>query len=87
MSGWTARKIGETWVVHNEDAQLIADVKTNEKDARVLAAARTLLDACEVALKGHGRVHEDSCPIGPHSDVCTCHVKLLEAAVNKAKGG
>lgn len=53
----------------------------------LIAASPDLLAACEAALRGHGRVHEDSCTIGPDNEKCSCHVGMLEAAVAKAKGG
>lgn len=55
-------------------------------NGRLITAAPDLLVACEAALKGHGKVHEDSCTIGPDNKTCTCHVALLERAVAKATG-
>jgi hypothetical protein len=55
-------------------------------NARLIAAAPDLLAACEAALRGHGRVHEDECTIGSDDNRCSCHVGMFEAAVAKAKG-
>ena len=57
-----------------------------QANARLIAAAPDLLAACEAALRGHGRVHEDECTIGSDDNRCSCHVGMLKAAVAKAKG-
>lgn len=84
--GWFLGGVGEI----RSGAQTIADVygddDTADAAAQLMAAAPELLAACEMALKGHGRVHEDWCALGPDNDRCTCHVRLLEEAVKKARG-
>lgn len=58
------------------------------RDQEAVALAEVvyvMLDACQAALKGHGRVHEDWCSIGPDCKDCSCHVSMLQRAIAKGE--
>lgn len=70
------------------NGDVIAECGQNESIARLFAASRELLEACEAAARGE---HHPACLIAKgrgwttiNRDDCTCHVKKARAAIAKA---
>jgi hypothetical protein len=59
----------------------------HEANAALIAAAPTMLDACEAALEARIGAHDIDCRSDRYGDGCDCWVGLAKNAIALAKGG
>lgn len=73
------------WDVRTAGGRTLADVYGEEEqaqaDARLMAAAPTLLDACRVALRTS---HAPECARHDGGTLCDCHLAVLHHAIGEA---